>query len=238
MLRLATCKLITRSPRINTSPHGITAKVTKAGKSAMHGANVCSSLSPVAGMKSSLVRNLSGSAISVFTNPIPANPKTEARLAPMRSWMSALPFRSTQPKTPARLRTIKSTRNAFTAIMARSTIMMLRAATAQLNPLRADRIIGKFFVGGNFPSQRCEDLPRCLVAVSFACQFQQPRKDFAVGERAFGRDQRSVEFLQPSFAVGVSAFLFAEVRRRQNHVRELAGFRYARILNHQKRELL
>ena len=37
MLRLATCKLIERSPRLSTSPKGMTAKVTSAGNSAMQG---------------------------------------------------------------------------------------------------------------------------------------------------------------------------------------------------------
>ena len=91
----------------------MTAKVTSAGNSAMHGAKVCRNLSPGGGMKSSLVRNLSGSAISVLTKPIPAKPKIDARLAPMRSWISALPLRSIQPKTPARLSTMPRTSKAL-----------------------------------------------------------------------------------------------------------------------------
>ena len=87
----------------STSPNGITANATITGNRFTQGASVCSKRSAPAGMMSSLVRNFSGSAISVLTNPAPAKPKMLARLAPMRSWMSALPLRSTQPSTPAKL---------------------------------------------------------------------------------------------------------------------------------------
>jgi hypothetical protein len=101
----------------STSPNGMTAKVTSAGNTAMQGASVCSSRSAPRGMMSSLVRNLSGSAISVLTRPAPAKPKIAARLAPMRSWISALPLRSTQPSSPASCRALRVTASARIAEM-------------------------------------------------------------------------------------------------------------------------
>src|SRR5690348_5686453 len=119
--------------------------------------------------------------------------------------MSALPLRSTQPRMPARFSTMKTTRKAFNATMATSTIMMLRR-----HPTRAlitDRFVVDVCVLGNFAAERREDLRRRRVTALVAGQLEQAQKNLAVLERAFGRDQRRIQLLQPSFAVGVGAVL-------------------------------
>src|SRR5271169_3315496 len=115
-----------REPICTTSPNGTTAKVIITGNSVRNGASPWRNLSAPSGTKSSLVKSFSGSAISVLTRPrfgrpirLPS-PVNEARLAPIRSWMSALPLRSNHSRTPDRLRTITTTMIALMASIRRS----------------------------------------------------------------------------------------------------------------------
>src|SRR6185503_13585719 len=146
--------------------------------------------------------------------------------------MSALPLRSIQPRTPARLSTIKRTRKAFVAMMARSTIMMLRCHPSRFDTLIADGVEIQTPVGVYFLRQRPKNLRWIEMAVSFAAELQQPNEDFTVLERALGRNERGVEFLYAPLAIGVSAFLFTEVGRWQDHVRQSARLRHTGVLDH------
>src|SRR5256712_13731822 len=121
----AAWRLMVRPPTWRTSPKGTTAKVTSTGTRLSTGARKWRTRSVPAGTTSSLSRNLIGSATSVFTSPRPAKPRMAARLAPMRSWMSALTFRS--KKTPRPITwTIRSTmKSALAAVMATSATALL-----------------------------------------------------------------------------------------------------------------
>src|SRR6266436_2147827 len=134
----ATWRLISRPPITMTSPNGTAANVTSTGNTARNGPKKCKSLSAPSGITSSFVNILIGSAISVFTMPrlndrMP--PKMLARLAPMRSWMSALPLRSTHKSRTVRLSTRSSITSDLTAAIAASAhtrrIPLLALASAQ-----------------------------------------------------------------------------------------------------------
>src|SRR5579885_1867615 len=92
--RCAAWRSIVRLPPTSTSPNGMTAKAASAGTRLTSGASACSVRSAPAIRTSSFKRNLIGSATSVLTSPRPAKPRIAARLAPMRSCMSALALRS------------------------------------------------------------------------------------------------------------------------------------------------
>ncbi len=118
MLMVTACSSIARPAMWTVSPNGIAANATTTGNRFTHGASVCKKRSTCAGMRSSLVRNFSGSAISVLTRPAPAKPKMLARFAPMRSWMRALPLRSIHPSIPARPNRSRMTTTALRPAMA------------------------------------------------------------------------------------------------------------------------
>ncbi len=86
-----------------------------------------------------------------------------------------------------------------------------------------------------FPRQRFENLGGTCVTVAFAAEIQKLNENLAVLERAFGRDQRGVEFLHAPLPIGVGALFFAEMSRGQNHMRQLRGLTEPRVLNNQKR---
>src|ERR1700687_1893925 len=124
----AAWSVVVREPIFTTSPNGTTAKVISTGNSARNGASAWRNLSAPSGTKSSLVKSFSGSAISVLTTPklgrpirLPS-PVMSARLAPMRSWMSALPLRSIQSRIAEILRATTTTTIALMASIRRSII--------------------------------------------------------------------------------------------------------------------
>ena len=91
----ATWSAITLPSSSSGGPNGIAAKATKAKKTEKNGAIVCSSLLAPSGTRSSLVNILIASAMP-WNRPSNRNPKMSARLAPIRSWIRADCFRSTQ----------------------------------------------------------------------------------------------------------------------------------------------
>src|SRR6267142_3884283 len=121
MLSSAAWRFTTRPPTSSTSPKGTTANVTSTGTRLRIGASEWSRRSLLAGTTSSFSRNLIGSATSVFTSPSPAKPKIAARLAPIRSWMSALTFRSKKTPSPITCTTSRTMKSAFAAAIATST---------------------------------------------------------------------------------------------------------------------
>src|SRR5213596_261133 len=114
-----------RPPTWSTSPNGTTAKVTSTGTRLSTGARKWRTRSVPAGTTSSFRRNLIGSATSVFTSPSPAKPRMAARFAPMRSWMSALTFRSKNTPRPITCTTRRTMKSAFAAVMATSPTALL-----------------------------------------------------------------------------------------------------------------
>src|SRR5437773_2599692 len=114
-----------RPPTWSTSPNGTTAKVTSTGTRLSTGARKWRTRSLPAGTTSSFRRNLIGSATSVFTSPSPAKPRMAARFAPMRSWMSALTFRSKNTPRPITCTTRRTMKSAFAAVMATSPTALL-----------------------------------------------------------------------------------------------------------------
>src|SRR5262245_23670697 len=121
----AACRLISRPPTTRTSPNGTTANVISTGTTLRIGAMKWSRRSVPAGTTSSFTRNLTGSATSVFTRPSAATPKIEARFAPMRSWMSALTFRSKNTPRAITWSATSTAKSAFAAAMASSTATLL-----------------------------------------------------------------------------------------------------------------
>src|SRR5438132_5116849 len=117
----AACRLMVRSPIWRTSPNGMTAKGRRAGTRLTSGASVCSSRSTAAGVMSSFSRNLIGSATSVFTRPRPAKPRIAARLAPIRSWMTALTLRSKNTPSPTTCNASRMPKSALPAVVVAST---------------------------------------------------------------------------------------------------------------------
>src|SRR5436189_241525 len=114
-----------RPPTWSTSPNGTTAKVTSTGTRLSTGARKWRTRSVPAGTTSSFRRNLIGSATSVFTSPSPAKPRMAARFAPIRSWMSALTFRSKNTPRPITCTTRRTMKSAFAAVMATSPTALL-----------------------------------------------------------------------------------------------------------------
>src|SRR5665213_1625747 len=88
---------ITCPSTVTDPPKGKTAKATTAVQTARKGAKVCKKWLALGGIKSSLSTPLAASA-RLCTRPIARMPQMSARLAPMRSCMSAACLRSTQPK--------------------------------------------------------------------------------------------------------------------------------------------
>src|SRR2546425_5586020 len=109
-----------RPPTWSTSPKGTTAKVTSTGTRRSTGARKWSRWSVPASTTSSFKRNWIGSAPRVSTTPKPAKPRMAARFAPMRSWMSALTFRSKNTPGPSTCRTRRTMKSDFAAVMATS----------------------------------------------------------------------------------------------------------------------
>src|SRR5882724_7424194 len=118
--RSAAWRLMVRPPTWSTSPKGTTAKVMSTGTRLSTGARKWRRWSAPASTTSSFKRNLTGSATSVFTSPRPAKPKMAARFAPMRSWMSALTFRSKNTPRPITCTTRRTMKSDFAAVMATS----------------------------------------------------------------------------------------------------------------------
>src|SRR5256886_444997 len=116
----AAWRLMVRPPTWSTSPNGTTAKVTSTGTRLSTGARKWRTWSVPASTTSSFKRNLIGSATSVFTSPRPAKPRMAARFAPMRSWMSALTFRSKNTPRPITCTTRRTMKSDFAAVMATS----------------------------------------------------------------------------------------------------------------------
>src|SRR5688572_31141635 len=133
--------------------------------------------------------------------------------------MSALPLRSIQPRMPARLRTMNRTRNALAAMIAKSTIMTLRHRRSHFDPLIADRVEIQFSVRRYLSRQRCKNLSGIRITVLFAREIQKLHENFAVLPGARWRDHCGVKLLHATLAIGVGAFFFAEVGRRQDHMR-------------------
>src|SRR6058998_3335655 len=115
--RSAAWRLMVRPPTSSTSPKGTTAKVTSTGTRLSTGARKWRRWSVPASATSSFKRNLIGSATSVFTSPKPAKPRMAARFAPMRSWMSALTFRSKNTPRPITCTTRRTMKSDFAAVM-------------------------------------------------------------------------------------------------------------------------
>src|SRR5579863_8344183 len=98
----------------------------RTGNSARNGPSACRNLSAPSGTKSSLVKSFNGSAISVFCRPRFGNPnrsptpKIAARLAPTRSWISALPLRSNHSRIADRFSTTSKITIALIAPIRRS----------------------------------------------------------------------------------------------------------------------
>src|SRR5581483_8993931 len=127
----AACKLIVRPPSSSTSPKGTTANVTSTGTTLRIGARKWRSRSLPAGTTSSFSRNLTGSATSVFTSPMPAKPRIAARFAPMRSWISALTFRSKKTPRPITCKTSSTMKRDFAAAIATSAMLLAGEALDQ-----------------------------------------------------------------------------------------------------------
>src|SRR5919198_444226 len=121
----AACRLMVRPPSVSTSPKGTTAKVTSTGARLNIGARKWRSRSVPAGTTSSLSRNLTGSATRVLISPSPANPRMLARFAPMRSWISALTFRSKKTPSAITCTTSRMMKTAFPAAIAMSLATLL-----------------------------------------------------------------------------------------------------------------
>src|SRR5262249_15692450 len=132
----AAWRLIARSPIWRTSPNGMTANASRAGTTLTRGATMGSRWSTAAGVTYSLRRNLIGSATSVLISPRPAKPKIAARLAPMRSWMTALTFRSKNTPRPTTCRASRMAKTALAAAIATSTpkVRSRRAARSARAP--------------------------------------------------------------------------------------------------------
>src|SRR5512136_1618191 len=116
-LRSATWRAIRRPPRVTASPKGTATTVTATKKKDKNGARVCRNRSEKDGTKSSLKIILRASAKG-WKRPKARTPKSEARLAPMRSCMTALSLRSTQVRTRARIMVQARARTMRTSIMA------------------------------------------------------------------------------------------------------------------------
>ena len=112
--------------RIHNPDYYYAKKKTKAKKTEKKGASVWRVLSARCGTMSSLVNIFTASAIP-WNSPNARNPKIGARLAPIRSWMSADCFRSTQVWNPARFNTVKRTK------LAKASLMITSSITAQLH---------------------------------------------------------------------------------------------------------
>src|SRR5512146_1809865 len=217
---LAACSVMVREPICTASPNGTTAKVIITGNSARNGARPWRNLSAPSGTKSSLVKSFSGSAISVLTRPrlgrpirLPS-PVIEARLAPIRSWMSALPLRSNHNRTPARLSTITTTTIALMASISRSI-----STGGKLVDKPVDGFLGQVFV----VALVVELEHRRGGARGEA--FDQAQGEFAVGgglagcdaERASDTTRDPLGTAQPARQVGANLEVPAPNRRAMEH---------------------
>src|SRR5437879_568431 len=147
-----------RPPTSSTSPNGTTAKVTSTGTRLSTGARKWSRWSVPASTTSSFKRNLIGSATSVFTSPKPAKPRMAARFAPMRSWMSALTFRSKNTPRPITCTTRRTMKSDFAAVMATSTALPAGQALDQGERARRVQVLMVLLVvhleAGSGPARR------------------------------------------------------------------------------------
>src|SRR5438034_2220677 len=156
--RSAAWRLMVRSPTRSTSPKGTTAKVTSTGTRLSTGARKWSRWSVPASTTSSFKRNLIGSATSVFTSPKPAKPRMAARFAPIRSWMSALTFRSKNTPRPITCTTRRTMKSDFAAVMATSTALPAGQALDQGERTRRVQVLMVLLVvhleAGSGPTRR------------------------------------------------------------------------------------
>src|SRR5438093_3162810 len=156
--RSAAWRLMVRSPTRSTSPKGTTAKVTSTGTRLSTGARKWRRWSVPASTTSSFKRNLIGSATSVFTSPKPAKPRMAARFAPIRSWMSALTFRSKNTPRPITCTTRRTMKSDFAAVMATSTALPAGQALDQGERTRRVQVLMVLLVvhleAGSGPTRR------------------------------------------------------------------------------------
>src|SRR5438552_6604844 len=154
----AAWRLMVRPPTWSTSPNGTTAKVTSTGTRLSTGARKWRTWSVPASTTSSFKRNLIGSATSVFTSPRPAKPRMAARFAPMRSWMSALTFRSKNTPRPITCTTRRTMKSDFAAVMATSTALPAGQALDQGERARRVQVLVVLLVvhleAGSGPTRR------------------------------------------------------------------------------------
>src|SRR5579885_253990 len=219
--RCAAWRSIVRPPTTSTSPNGMTAKAASAGTRLTSGASACSVRSAPASRTSSFSRNLIGSATSVLTSPRPANPKIAARLAPMRSCMSALALRS---KKRPRLITcsmsrITNTASALAMAASTSSRALRRQAVEQLeHAWHVEFLVIGFVVelehGGRVARAEALDLLQGEAAVgrAFAVADAEPR--LPGGEDVFRAAQGAGE---------VAADLQPVARRRLRPVHRVEG---------------
>src|SRR5262245_4133744 len=198
--RSAACRLITRPPRSRTSPNGTTAKVTSTGATLRQGARKCSRRSLPAGTRSSLSRNLTGSATSVLMMPRPAKPKIAARLAPIRSWISALTFRSKNTPSAITCRTSRMANTALAAAsaMSRATLFARQALDQRERALHVEAFVVLAVVhlqhgGGAARGEALDFLEReAAVGRALAVADAEPRLESALDVEGTAQRTREV----------------------------------------------
>jgi hypothetical protein len=138
-------------------PKGMTAKPSTAGTKAMTGASQNSIGLASAGTRSSLRKNLMPSATSWGSPSSRQRPNSSARLGPMRSWIMALPRRSAQVSSAARVSGPRKTISTLTIIQKVSGIRCSRLAKDSMGgfPSRFPRETRPFKLAGRPPLTNC-----------------------------------------------------------------------------------